>query len=136
MDINSVFPSRFVKAHELQGSSPTVTIDRVEFEDVRKRAGVGTERKAIVYFKNKAKGLLLNRTNARSLIAIAHSSITEDWTGVKVQLYVTTASFGSESFEVIRIKAPAIASAPRPSGLPKVFTDELEIDLDDAGVRR
>ena len=134
-NINDVFPSKYLKAHELQGKTPTVTIDHVEFEQLRKRTGAGTETKAVVYFRGKAKGLLLNKTNARTITQLAKSAVTEDWRGLALALYATTAAFGDETHAVIRIKAPAIVSAPRPA-LPKVFTDELEIDLDDAGVRR
>jgi hypothetical protein len=136
-NINDIFPSKFLKAHELQGKTPTVTIDHVGVEQVRGRQK--TDTKAVLYFRGKAKGMLLNKTNAQSVTQIARSPLTEQWVGVAVTLYATTATFGTDVHEVIRIKAPASkpeVSKPMVSNsLPRVFTDELEIDLHDGGAR-
>lgn len=149
-NINDVYPSKFLKAHDLQGKSPTVTIDRVGVEQVRGKVRVDT--KAVLYFKGKAKGLLCNKTNAQTVAQIAGSPLTERWAGIAITLYATTAMFGADRHDVIRIKAPAVSAPPvnRPSpvsapstnrrpavsALPPVFTDELEIDLHHAGARR
>jgi hypothetical protein len=139
-NINDVYPSKFLKAYDLKGSSPTVTIARVDVEQLRKRTG-GTDTKAVLYFRGKEKGLLLNKTMALSVTAIAGSPLTERWTGVAITLYATTAAFGKDQHDVIRIKAPApvqMGGNPQPPrrSMPPIFTDDLEIDLADAGVRR
>jgi hypothetical protein len=134
MNINDAFPSTFLKAYDLKGASPTVTIDRVEFQQVRAGRTGTVETKPIVYFTGKGKGLLLNKTNARAILAIAGSAITEDWKGVAITLYATIDTFGQQRHDVIRIKAPAAAAAParRPMPTaPAILTDELEIDLAD-----
>jgi hypothetical protein len=128
-NVNDIFPSKYLKAHELQGHTPTVIIERVGVESVRSRTKVDT--KPALYFKGKAKGLLLNKTMAQAVAQIAHSPLTERWVGVAVTLYATTDTFGTTTHDVIRIKAPA---APT-SGAPRIFTDELEIDLADGGRR-
>jgi alanyl-tRNA synthetase len=63
VNINDAFPSTFLKAYDLQGKTPTVTIDRVEFQQVRSGRTGTTDTKPIVYFTGKGKGLLLNKTN-------------------------------------------------------------------------
>jgi hypothetical protein len=128
-NINDAFPSRFLHAHDLKGKTPTVTIDRVEFEQVRNRTG-GTDTKPIVYFRGKDKGLLLNKTNARSITQLARTAVTEQWAGVAIAIYPTTDTFGKETHDVIRIKAPT--AAPR---LHPALVSELEIDLADGGRR-
>jgi hypothetical protein len=134
MNINDCFPSTFLKAYDLQGKTPTVTIDRVEFQQVRSGRTGTTETKPVVYFTGKGKGLLLNKTNARAILAIAGSAITEDWRGVAITLYATVDTFGKERHDVIRIKAAAAVSAPaparRPAG-PAILVDDLELDLAD-----
>lgn len=134
-NINDVFSGRFLKAHELKGKSPTVTIDRVEFEQVRNRAGK-LDTRPIVYFRGKEKGMLFNVTNARSVTQIAKSAITEDWTGVAVTLYPTTDTFGTERHDVIRIKAPGGKSAPPPVVIapPRMAVDAETIDVLDAEI--
>jgi len=101
-NINDVFPSKFLKAHELNGAQPIVTIERVEFEPV----GRDREMKAVVYFVGKSKGVVLNKTNATKIIEISGSAITEEWPGTRVRLYATEATFGGESYDVVRFKAP------------------------------
>jgi hypothetical protein len=138
MNINDAFPSTFLKAYDLKGASPTVTIDRVEFQQVRAGRTGTVETKPIVYFSGKGKGLLLNRTNARAILAIAGTAITEDWRGVRITLYPTVDTFGKEQHDVIRIKAPAAAAAPvrRPTVAgPAILTDALEIDRADGNGR-
>jgi hypothetical protein len=107
-NINDLIPSRYLKAHELQGRSPIVTIDRVAAEVTgRKR-----ETKPVVYFVGKAKGMLINRTLATAITQIAGSPLTENWRGVKVQLIATTATYGDQSYPVVRIQAPTAATRP------------------------
>jgi len=108
MNVNEVFPSRYLKAHELQGKEPVVTIARVEFETI----GRTREQKPIVFFRGKEKGLKINKTMALAISKIAGSAETEAWTGVAIQLFATVTDFGGETFEVIRIKAP-YGTAPR-----------------------
>jgi len=134
-NINDLFPSKYLKAHDLQGKTPTVTIDRVTLEQVRSRKGVDT--KAVVYFRGKAKGMLFNKTNAQRVTQIAHSALTEQWTGVAITLYATTDTFGTETHDVIRIKAPVVAgpATPTPRVLPPPrLVSELEIDLQDSEI--
>ena len=106
-NIDDLYTSKFLKAYDLQGREPVVTIARVEFEPM----GRTREIKAVVYFQGKAKALKLNKTMAVKLAQIAGSAQTEEWTGLKVQLYVTTADFGGEAFDVVRVKAPTATTA-------------------------
>jgi hypothetical protein len=112
-NINDVFPSKYLKSHELKGHTPTVTIERVALEQVRNRAGK-LETKPVVYFRGKEKGALINKTCAQAIAAIAGSPETEAWSGVAVTIYASTATFGAEKHAVIRFRAPATAAAPRP----------------------
>jgi hypothetical protein len=108
-NLNDIFPSRFLKAHELQGGSPTVTIARVELEVM----GRTRERKAVAYFVGKKKGLLLNKTNAQAIAKIAGSEATEQWIGVRVRLMATTDTFGKDVFPVVRVQPVPAAGSGR-----------------------
>jgi len=107
MNINDALPSKYLKAHDLRGVEPVVTIERVEMETV----GRTREKAPILYFRGKAKGLKLNRTMAAAITTIAGSPMTEAWAGVQVRLYATTADFGPQTYPVVRVKA-ATAAAP------------------------
>lgn len=114
-NINDAFPSNYLKASDIRGAEPVVTIDHVATEEV----GRQREKKAVLYFKGKEKGLVLNKTNATKISQLAGSSMTEDWDGFRVKLFATETEFGGETVECIRIKAaPANGARPAPPPTP------------------
>ena len=118
MDITQAFPSRFLKAADLRDASPIVTIERVEMEEVGAQ-GQPKEQKPVVYFKDKVRGLVLNKTNANAITRIAGSPDTDDWVGVQVELFVAQVEFAGDIMSAIRVraprKAPAAATTARPA---------------------
>jgi hypothetical protein len=123
-NVNDIFPSKFLHAHDLQGRAWTLTIARVEFEVM----GRTRETLPVVYFRGRPKGLKLNKTNATAITAVAGSALTEEWPGVVVTIYASVADFGGQSYNVVRVRA---AKAPEPRPLPPPPVDDLEIDLHD-----
>ncbi len=121
-NIHDAFPSKYLRASDLSGASPVVTIDRVDFEPV----GQSREMKGVVYFVGKTKGLVLNKTNARKIEEIAGSPETDDWPATKVQLYQTEVEFQGETVETIRCRAPKSATKPKPKPVPA--EDENGVD--------
>jgi hypothetical protein len=101
-NLNDVFPSRYLKAADLQNREWTLTIERVELEPM----GRTREVKPVCYFVGKTKALKLNVTMARVIAQIAQSEDTDTWRGVVVCLFATVADFGTQTFPVVRIKAP------------------------------
>lgn len=112
-NINDAFPSNYLKASDLKGAQPVVTIDRVEFEPV----GRQKEMKPILYLTGKEKGIVLNKTNATTITNLTGSPDTDDWAGFQIKLYATHVEFGGEQVEAIRVKAAPRATA-RPTPLP------------------
>jgi hypothetical protein len=110
MNLNDLFPSAFLKAADLQGKEPVVTIAKVE------RVPMGRKRElvAVLYFKGKDRGLKLNVTLARAIAAIAGTEEVERWTGIAVQLFATTETFNKQTFPVVRVKAPGVHAQPAP----------------------
>lgn len=100
-NINDAFPSNYIKASDLQGRDAVVTINRVDFEAV----GREREMKAVVYFEGKQKGMVLNKTNAKKIIEISGSAITEEWPGTQIKIYPTETEFAGETVDCIRVKS-------------------------------
>ena len=117
-NIHDAFPSNYLKASDLKGLQPVVTIDRVEFEPV----GRSREMKPVLYFAGKDKGMVLNKTNANKIAELCGSPETEQWRSCRVRLFVTHVEYQGETMEGIRIKAaPALAqpvAAPPPPPPP------------------
>jgi hypothetical protein len=121
--IDSVFPSNYLKASDLGGASPVVTIDRLEIEPI----GRDREMKPVLYFVGKTKGLVLNKTNASKIAELTGSKDTDDWPGNAIRLYATETEFAGETHETIRIKAAGTA-APKPKPQPEPeFVADVEV---------
>ena len=120
MNIDSAFPSNYLKASDLGDSSPVVTIDRIEVEAI----GRNKEMKPVLYFQGKTKGLVLNKTNAAKIAQLLGSKDTDDWHGGQIRLYATEVEFGGESVEAIRVKGAATAK-PKPQPVEELTDEEI-----------
>jgi hypothetical protein len=118
MNIDSAFPSTYLKASDLGDNQPVVTIDRVEVEPV----GRDKEMKPVIYFKGKEKGVVLNKTNSRKIAELTGSKDTDDWGGCQIRLYATETEFGGEMVECIRVKAAKV-DKPKPKPEPELVDD-------------
>lgn len=98
MELSSVFGGDTLKAADLKGAEPIVTISNVE----KKIFDNGP--KLVVQFKGKKKALICNKTNAKR-IAHLHGPETDHWVGKDVTLYVDMVDFKGDVVEAIRIKA-------------------------------
>ena len=115
MNIDQSFPSKYLKAADLQGRNIAVKISGVQMEDVG--SDDKPERKPVVYFQGAKKGLVLNKTNALTISEVIGSE-TDNWVGVKVQLFATRVPFQGRMVDAIRLTVPrdAPATAAKPAG--------------------
>ncbi len=113
MKISEMFSGSYLKAADLQGRRVSATIDRVEMETLG--SGSDAEQKPIVYFQNKEKGLVLNKTNGNMIAEIAGTEETDEWNGVKIALYPAKVDFQGKRVDAIRIDYPAGQPKPQPS---------------------
>lgn len=128
-NINDAFPSNYLKASDLAGQQPIVTIDRVEFEPV----GREKEMKPIVYFAGKDKGIVLNKTNAKNITNLVGSPDTDDWAGFRIKLYATNVEFNGETVEAIRVKAAPPANG-NGAARPMPVAPPPAADMDDSDI--
>jgi hypothetical protein len=101
MRVSDVFPSKYIKASDLNGRTVRVTIDRFEIETIGQ--GQQQDRKPVLYFKGKEKGLVLNKTNATN-IEMMHGPDIEDWVGCDVELFPSMVDFQGRSVEAVRCR--------------------------------
>jgi hypothetical protein len=140
MNINAAFPSAYLKAADLNGQRVTVTMSHVKEEKI------GEDKRPVLYFQGKEKGIVLNKTNANS-IASAYGFDTEDWTGQRIEIFPMDVEFQGKMVEAIRVKparaaarqqyaepaddAPQQRSAP-PSHITQPAKKKAPVDLDDS----
>lgn len=133
MNINSAFPSTYLKASDLPPGGVVVTIDRVEIEPI----GRDKELKPCIYFVGKEKGVVLNKTNSKKIMELVGSPDTEEWAGIQITLYPTETEFSGETVECIRVKSaapPRVARSAAPARTPARATRpvaEPELDAEE-----
>lgn len=128
MNINDAFPSNYLKSSDLKGGTPTVTMSHVVSEQM------GDDRKLVLYFQGKEKGMVLNKTNANN-IANIYGPETEGWQGKKVMLAVAWVDFQGRSVEAIRVRPPqhqpSQAEQQVRQQMPSSQQPSVAADLDD-----
>jgi hypothetical protein len=128
MNVNAIFPSNYLKASDLQGKQPRVTIERVELETLGQ--GKDAQQRPVIYFAGKDKGLVANKTNM-SAVAAVFGDETDDWGGAEIILFETMVDYQGKVTPAIRVKVPPVAPrkpAPRPpvqeEGPPAIDDEE------------
>ncbi len=105
MILDQMFPSKWLKASDLQGQTIPVVITRVVVEDIGDEAG-----KPIAYFQGRDKGLILNKTNAMS-IGLVHGQDTDGWIGKTIELFPAVVMYQGQNVPCIRVRPVAAAYA-------------------------
>lgn len=119
MNINSAFPSKYLKAEDLEGRRVPVTIDSVKMEEI----GPKKEPRAVVYFAGKERGLVLNKTNAKKIVDLTGSPETSEWKGYGLTLFAIKTEFQGDVVDAIRVDGPAKTSGKSPA--PEFNDDDI-----------
>ncbi len=124
MKTSQVFPSKYLKAADLEDNDVTLTIASCEMETVGQ--GNDQEEKPVLYFKKTKKGLVLNKTNM-NVIENLYGDETDDWIGEQITLFPTVVEFSGKQVDAIRVKNPKKAKGPaRKRAVPEREEDDEE----------
>jgi hypothetical protein len=123
--ISDAFPGQYLKTSDLKGQRVVVTIDRIEIKDLGR-----DEKKPVLYFKGKKRGLILNKTNANSIIDIMGTEETERWHGRQIVLFHSKTDFQGGRVDCIRVD-PARNEKPAPPPPREESGDDFVASDDD-----
>src|SRR5262249_24134034 len=128
--------SKYFKAKNITAEKK-LRIKNVTEEEI----GVGQdkEKKLVVWFTNDPRGIVLNKTNNRTLRA-AFGDDCAGWKGKIIVAYPTTDEFRVRMVPVLRVRIPppkegngqTVAAKPKPPARPpdaELLDDELNDDL-------
>lgn len=121
MNINTAFPSKYLKSADAEEKDLILTVARVKMETIGQ--GAKQEHKPVVYFTEVEKGLVLNKTNAKMIGRIAKSDDTDDWTGAKIRLVSAEVEFQGDLVMSLRVRPVA-----KP---PKTEADDARVEAPD-----
>ena len=96
MKLNSLFPSKYLRAGDLDGDL-LGTMKSLMVEEINQ------EKKPVLYFREDTKGLVLNKTNGK-IISSLHGDETDNWPGKKITLFPTEVDFRGEIVDAIRVR--------------------------------
>jgi len=118
--------SRFFRGEDLK------TETRLKIKNVTEEKMADGEVKLTVWFTNDKHGLLLNRTNNRTIRG-AYGDAVDGWSGKIIVLYPTTAEFRGKMGPAMRVRIPppkdSYRASPKPA--PKPAVDEEVDDFDE-----
>jgi len=138
MKMSEEFPSKYLRAVDLQGREVKVIMQQCEREQVGQEQD---DTKPVLYFKGKDKGLVLNKTNA-GVISDHYGDDSDDWYDQPLILFSTMVSFQGKTQPAIRVRIPtakdnktAAARKPDPisSGPSNDFPGDRDLNDDVPG---
>jgi hypothetical protein len=116
MNINDLYPSKYLKAVDLNGNAQTVTISRIEVEAIGDPQR--PDRKPIIYFQEPIKPMVLNKTNGLA-IAARFGPELNNWIGGRLELFSMLVQGPNGPVDGIRLRpleqAPKAAPAAAPA---------------------
>jgi hypothetical protein len=123
---DDLFPSRCLKAADLDGKPRTLTISMAIRETFKN--GGEEQSKLVVYFKGETKGLPLNITNFDAIMDITGEADSDDWRGHQVEVYPTTTEMRGKVVPCIRIRSP---KQGEPSATKRPAKSPSSAEMDD-----
>jgi len=111
MHRNQLYPSKYLRHADLDGKTIAATIDKVVMETMS-----DGQEKPVLRFKDREKGMVLNRTNLDA-IAAKYGDETREWSGANIELFPTVVTFKGQRHDSIR------ARPLRPGDKPTVADD-------------
>jgi hypothetical protein len=125
MKLTEAFPSKWLKAEDLKGQTPVVTIAGVSIEKIGQDDG-----KVVLKFRGKEKGMVCNVTNANMIAEIAGSDDTDNWFGVPIMLYVAKVDYQGRRVDAIRVDfPPANGKQQPPAPAPRAPVEDDDISF-------
>lgn len=100
VNINTEFPTKYLKSSDLAGQMVRVKISNVVSENV------GDDRKLIMYFAGKTKGMIVNKTNAKTLAEVFGDE-TDNWIGAGIEIFSMKVDYQGRMVDGLRVRVPA-----------------------------
>ncbi len=113
MNIDSAFPSRYLKAGDLGGKTVRLKITGMSIEAVGKEK----ENRPVLSFNGTEKTLVLNKTNANTITTL-YGRETDNWIGKDIDLYAAQVEFQGQIGPALRVRG--VANPPQAKTAPAV----------------
>lgn len=109
--VSDLYPSKYVKAVDLQGKQVTVHIAQVSVEELRQFDGTRAL-KVVLAFHKRAKRMILNKTQCLALARLTGSEHFDAWVGHTITLSPGMAHNGKPTLIIGRAVQPVATEQP------------------------
>jgi hypothetical protein len=128
MKMTDLFPSKYLRAADLQGKPRTVVINHVTHDEF-KDDGVSV-RKAVLHFNGTGTApTVVNKTNWKMLVAITGEDDDDNWAGTAIELRPEKVNSPGgrivDSIRVYEATQPAVKPKKTKAAPPEEFDDEI-----------
>ena len=129
MRMRDALPGRYLSGDDLDGEV-VVTIDRVVMESFRDPRTRVETRKPVMYFQRAKRGLIVNRTNWRT-VADLYGDESDNWTGKRIVLVPAMVDAYGKQTKAVRVRPsrptePRLANTSAAVEAPQAPPDTLE----------
>ena len=98
-----MFDERFIGSWSFEDQPDAkVTIKAIKVEELRTQDGTAAK-KPVLYFEKTDKGLVLNKTNAKT-IAEMYGNNTDEWIGKRIVLFRSECMAFGKEVECVRVR--------------------------------
>jgi len=116
-DFRTLFDRDYIGAFDLQGREATVTISKVVGGELT-AVGGRKSKKPILYFEGKEKGMIANKTNAKTIAAL-YGNFVEGWKGKRITLFVSSTRDPSTGGDIDCIRIRPLVPTERKADVPE-----------------
>lgn len=125
--VSELYPSRWLRAADLNGRTVTVTVQRITLEELHNPRTNQRELIAVAHF-GRSKDLALNKTQCLAIADITGSEAFSDWHGRAITLRPGTARNGKPTIDILPPPAPEPAPAANPAPDAAQQPDDSDAD--------
>tara|TARA_R110001592_G_scaffold4245_3_gene23803 strand:+ start:524 stop:1015 length:492 start_codon:yes stop_codon:yes gene_type:complete len=97
------FDYQYLGGYSIEGDDLELTIVEVKNEMVKGQSG-RDESCMVIYFEEVDKGMICNKTNAKTITTVHGTPYIEEWTGKKILLGTEKVSAFGETTDALRIR--------------------------------
>ena len=105
MEIDDLYPSKYLRGSDLQGHAVTVKIERVALERFYDQQSRSELEKLVVYLVGKKKALIAGKSLAYEIAGACKSRNTDAWPGQEFVIFTERKLVYGREMDVLRAKA-------------------------------
>jgi hypothetical protein len=111
MEIDDLYPSKYLRGDDLQGHAVTVKIEKVTLERFYDQQSKSEIEKLVVYLVGKKKSLICGKALAYEIAGICGSKNTDTWPGKEIIVFTERKLVYGREMDILRARAKVAENA-------------------------